>query len=97
MHPDLAVTIIWGQSIHSIKHMRVLGETERRAMKLILRTIKWTLTEALESELNIAPIYLRLEELQRMEAIKILPKNHGHIKINIKKTTMGNKQLHSCT
>ena len=56
--------------------MRVLGETERRAMKLILRTIKWTLTEALESELNIAPIYLRLEELQRMEAIKILPKNH---------------------
>ena len=40
MHPDLAVTIIWGQSIHSLKHMTVLGETERKAMKLILRTIK---------------------------------------------------------
>ena len=36
--------------------------------------MKSTLTEALESELNIAPIDLRIEELQQIEAIKFLQK-----------------------
>ena len=36
--------------------------------------MKSTLTEALEFELNIAPIDLRIEELQQMEAIKFLQK-----------------------
>ena len=40
-------------------------------MKLILRAMKSTPTEPLESKLNTAPIDLRLEELQRMEAIKL--------------------------
>ena len=44
-------------------------------MKLILRAMKSRSTETLESELNIAPIDIRLEELQRMEAIKLLQKN----------------------
>ena len=50
--------------------MKLLDEAQRRAMKPILRSMKWTLTEALKSKLNIAPIDLRLEELQQMEAIK---------------------------
>ena len=44
-------------------------------MKLILRAMKSSSTETLESELNIASIDLRLEELQQMEAIKLLQKN----------------------
>ena len=53
-------------------HMKLLDEGQRRAMKLILRAMKSTLTEALKGKLNIAPIDLRLEELQQMEAIKLL-------------------------
>ena len=55
--------------------------------------MKSTPTEALDSELNIVPIYLRLEELQRMEAIKHLQKNDQFItnnmgkKVNSKKLT----------
>ena len=63
-----------------LKYMKLLDEAQRRTMKLILRAMKSTPTEAFESELNIAPIDLRLEELQRMEAIKILQKT-----VNIKK------------
>ena len=56
--------------------MKLLDEAQRGAMKLILRAMKSTSTEVLESELNIAPIEidLRLEELQQMEAIKLLQK-----------------------
>ena len=57
-----------------LKYMKLLDEAQRGTMKLILRAMKSTPTEAIESELNIAPIDLRLEELQRMEAIKILQK-----------------------
>ena len=39
--------------------------------------MKSTLTEALESELNIAPMDLRIEELQQMEAIKFLQKKNN--------------------
>ena len=50
--------IIWGQSIHSFKYMKLLDEAQRGAMKLILRAMKSTPTEVLESELNIAPLKL---------------------------------------
>ena len=66
MHPDLAVQLcksfiqsklecgtIMQQSIRSLKHMKLLDKAMESAP-----------TEALESELNIAPIDLRLEELQ---------------------------------
>ena len=49
--------------------------------------MKSTPTEALKSELNIAPVALILEDLQQMEAIKIYQKNCGCIKTNIAKTT----------
>ena len=40
-------------------------------------------TEALESELNIVPIALRLEELQRIEAIKLRQKKDQFITNNM--------------
>ena len=55
--------------------------------------MKSTLTEALESELNIAPMDLRIEELQQMEAIKFLQKKDQFVtnsmgkKVNSKKLT----------
>ena len=61
---------------------------------LVLRAMKFTPTETLESELNIVPIDLRNEELQRMEAIKLLQKNDEFItnnmskKLNTKKTPL---------
>ena len=44
----------------------------------MLRAIKSTPTEALESELNVVPIDPILEEVQRMEAIKLLKKSFIH-------------------
>ena len=77
MHPDLVVQLcksfiqskleygtIMQQSIRSLKHMKLLDKAQRGAMKFNLRAMKSAPTEALESELNIAPIDLRLEELQ---------------------------------
>ena len=40
---------------------------QKSALILILGAMKSTPTEALESELNVVPIDLRLEELQWME------------------------------
>ena len=108
MHPDLTLkiykyfikskleygTIISEQLTHSFKHMKLLDKAQWGAMKLILRAMKSSSTETLESELNIASIDLRLEELQRMEAIKLLQKNCWYLKTNITKTTNGKKQLH---
>ena len=37
--------------------------------------MKSTPTEALKNELNITPIDLRLEKLQRIEAVKLIQKN----------------------
>ena len=52
--------------------MKLLDQAQRGAKKLILRALNWTLTEGLESEVNIGPIDLKLDKLQRMEAIKLL-------------------------
>ena len=55
--------------------------------------MKSTLTETLESELNIVQIDLRIEDLQQMEAIKPLQKNDQFItnntgkKVSCKKST----------
>ena len=65
-------TIRWGQSIYLLKHRKLLDQAQRGAKKLILRAINWTLTEGLESEVNIGPIDLKLDKLQRMEAIKLI-------------------------
>ena len=54
--------------------MKLLDEAQRTVMKLNLRAMKLRPTEAFESKLNIAPIDLRLEELQRMEVVNLIQK-----------------------
>ena len=46
--------------------------------------MKSTPTDGLESELSILPIDLRLEELQRHEAVKLLIKEDDYIQSNMK-------------
>ena len=78
MLPDLAIqicksfifsklyygSIIWGHTVYTDKHHRFLEAAQKSALILILGAMKSTPTEALESELNVVPIDLRLEELQ---------------------------------
>ena len=84
---------IYGHTIYTDKHRRLLEAAQKSALIFILRAMKSTPTEALESELNIVPIDLRPEELQQMEAIKRLQKNDQFItnnmgkKVNSKKLT----------
>ena len=59
--------------------------TQNSALMLIVRAMKSIPTEALESELNIVPIDLRLEELQQMEAINFPEKNDQFITNNMGK------------
>ena len=53
--------------------------------------MKSTSLEAMEAELCIARIDLRLQELQTTEAIKIFPKNDKYISSNIEKKIISNK------
>ena len=85
MQPDLAIqifkslihskleygSIIWGHTIHTTKHLRLLKAAQKEALMLILRAMKSTSLKVMEAELCIVPIYLRLQELQRIEAIKL--------------------------
>ena len=57
-------SIIWGHAISEDKHHRFLEAAQKSAFILILRAMKSTPTEALESKLNFVPIDLRLVELQ---------------------------------
>ena len=84
-------SIIWGLTVYTDKHRRFLEAAQKSALMLVLRTMKSIPTEALESELNIVPIGLRLEELQRMEAIKLLQKNHQFITNNMGKQVNSKK------
>ena len=84
-------SIIWGHTIYKNNHIKLLEAAQKGALMLILRAMKSTPTDALESELNILPIDLRLEELQRIEAIKLLQKNDPFINDNMQKTIKGKK------
>ena len=77
MRPELAVqisksficskleygSIVWGSTLYTNRHHRFLEAAQESALILILRAMKSTTTEALESELNIVPVHLRHEEL----------------------------------
>ena len=51
--------------------MKQLEDAQRGALSLIIRIMKSTPLEAIESEMATTPIDLRIEELQRHEAIKL--------------------------
>ena len=73
--------------------MKKLESVQRGALSLILRTINSTPTNAIEAELSVTPIDLRLEELQRHEAIKMHrdPNSYFNHKMN-KRTKSTSKQ-----
>ena len=60
---------------------------------LILKAMKSTPLEAMEAELCITPIDLRLQELQRTEAIKLFQKNNKYISNITEKRIIGNKSI----
>ena len=65
---------VWGFRIHNAKHLKLLKSLQRDAASLILKTMKSTPTDGLESELSILPIDLRLKEFEWHEAMKLLIK-----------------------
>ena len=75
---------VWGFRIHNVKHLQLLKSAQRGAASLILKMMKSTPTDGLESELSILPIDLRPEELQRHEAVKLLIKQDHYIQSNMK-------------
>ena len=54
-------SIILGHTKYTDKHCRLLEAVEKSVLMLILRAMKSTPTEVLESGLSIAPIDLELE------------------------------------
>lgn len=62
-------------------------------MKLILRAMKSTCTEALESELNFAPRMAMNGRTAMNGSNKTLSKNSGCTKTNITKTTNGKQRI----
>ena len=109
MIPDLAVqifksfilskleygSIIWGHTIYTVSTVDFWKQL-KKALTLILKAMKSTNTKTLESELNIVPIDLRLEELQQMEAIKRLEKKNQFVTNNMGKK-VNSKKLTSLT
>ena len=67
---------MWGHSIHKKNHAAMLESAQKGGLSLIFRTFKSIPTDALESELFIPPIDLRIQELQRHEAIKLFQKEN---------------------
>ena len=78
--------IVWGHSIYKKNHVAMLESAQKGALSLILCTLKLTPTDALESELFIPPIDLRIQELQRHEAIKLFQKENPYISNKINKS-----------
>ena len=73
----------------------MLESAQRGALSLILRTMKSTLTEALEAELSVLPIDLSIEELQRHEEGKLLTKEKEYVKANMEEQSHKQK-FESC-
>ena len=61
------------------KHLKILKSAHKGATSLILKTIKSTPADALESDLSVLPVDLRSEELQRYEVVKLLIKQDDYI------------------
>ena len=65
----------WSHRIYHNSNLKLVESTQREALSLILRSFKSIPTVALEAELGVLPIDIRLQELNRMECLKLLRKN----------------------
>ena len=74
---------VWGHKLYLHNNLQNIESVQRGVLSLILRPFKSTPTIALESELNILPIDIRLKQLQAMECIKILRKRENPLKDKI--------------
>ena len=70
----------WSHRIYYNSNLKLLESTQRGALSLILRSFKSSPTVALEVELGILPIDIRLQELKRTECLKLLRKNDNALK-----------------
>ena len=70
----------WSDRIYHNSNLKLLQSTQRRDLSLILRSFKSTPTVALEAELGILPMDIRLLEFSRMECLKLLRKNDNALK-----------------
>ena len=86
--------VIWGY--HQKIHLNKSESAQRRALLLILRTMKSTLTNTIEAELSVTPIDLCLEELQRHEAIKMHRDQDSYFNYKMNKTTKSTSKQSPC-
>ena len=86
LYPDMSAHLAFKLYKAFIRYKLEFGSTvlERGATSLnLLRTMKSTPTDALESKLSTLPTDLHLEELQSHEAVKLLIKEDEYIQSNI--------------
>ena len=76
--------------------MKQLEDAQRGALSLILRIMKSTPLEAIESEMATTPIDLRIEELQRHEAIKLYQNQDSYLSHKIKSYDLTNSKQSPC-
>ena len=93
-------TRIWTHNMGSHhlpkNHMKQLEDAQRGALSLILRTMKSTPLEAIESEMATTPIDLRIKELQRHEAIKLYQNQDSYLSRKIKNYDLTNSKQGPC-
>ena len=70
-------------------HMKKIESAQKSALSLILRTMKYTPTNAIEAELSVTQIDLCVEELQRYGAIEM----HRNNKMNETTKTTSKQSL----
>ena len=80
-----------GFRIHNAKDLKLVESAQRGAASLILKTIKSTPTDGLESELSILPIDLHLAEFERHKVVKLLIKEDDYIQSNMKRKNKAHK------
>ena len=89
-------TIIWGYAVNSHGNRASLDNAQRTGLRRIIQATPSTPGDALECELNVPPIDLRIQELQRMEYIKLLRKpDNNTLKEKIMSKTMPTKPKQS--
>jgi ribonuclease HI len=72
---------IWSYKINFYNNRSLLESAQRHSLRAILKAPPSTPTSAMEAELDIPPIDLRLHELARLECLRILRKPKGsHLK-----------------